>query len=117
MKARITFYFAAVVALVLFLASMQSHATERRDPLIIQDTPTTQAARSSNMVRSTASATKPSQSSSRKAKPGAANSGKSHDSNAPVGAKDKPNASAKPTDATPNPGATRGGAPYTSSSR
>ncbi|WP_348261535.1 hypothetical protein P8935_17240 [Telmatobacter sp. DSM 110680] len=68
MKARVTFYFAAVVALVLFLASMQSHATERRDPFIIQDTPQTQAARSTSIVRATALATKPAQSSQRKRK-------------------------------------------------
>lgn len=117
MKARITFYFAAVVALVLFLASMQSHATERRDPLIIQDTPTTQAARSSNMVRSTEFATKSSQSRSRKPKPGAAISGKHHGSNAPVEAKDKPNASAKASDAIPNSSTTQGATSYSSSSR
>jgi hypothetical protein len=88
MKARVTFYFAAVVALVLFLACVQSHATERRDPLIIQDTPQTQAARSTSMVRATALATKPGQSSPRKTKTAA---GKSHESLNPVGdAKDKP---------------------------
>ena len=37
MKSRICFYFAAVVALVLFVASLSSHATERRDPLIVPD--------------------------------------------------------------------------------
>ena len=34
MKARIVFYCAAVVALVLFLAATASHATERRDPVL-----------------------------------------------------------------------------------
>ncbi|HEY2466624.1 MAG TPA: hypothetical protein VGI45_02130 [Terracidiphilus sp.] len=34
MKARFVFYFAAVVALVLFLAATSSHATERRDPVV-----------------------------------------------------------------------------------
>jgi hypothetical protein len=84
MKARITFYFAAIVALVLFLACVPSHATERRDPLIIQDTPTTQAARSSNMVRSTVSA-KPEQRDAHKAK--STGSEKSHASNAPAAVK------------------------------
>jgi len=91
MKARVTFYFAAVVALVLFLACMQSHATERRDPLIIQDTPQTQAARSTSMVRATALATKPGKSTPRKTKTTA---GKNHESMNPVGdAKDKSSAS------------------------
>lgn len=34
MKARIFFYCAAVVALVLFLAATASRATERRDPVL-----------------------------------------------------------------------------------
>lgn len=34
MKARLIFYCAAVVALVLFLAATSSHATERRDPVL-----------------------------------------------------------------------------------
>jgi hypothetical protein len=37
MKARIAFYVAAVVALVLFLAVVPSHATQHRDPAL-QDT-------------------------------------------------------------------------------
>lgn len=72
MKARINFYFAAVVALVLILASVPSHATERRDPLIIQDTPQTQAARSSSLVHATTSATKAEPNSARKPKPAGA---------------------------------------------
>jgi hypothetical protein len=37
MKARIAFYFAAVVALVLFLAAaVPSHATQHRDPALTQ---------------------------------------------------------------------------------
>ena len=68
MKARILFYFAAVVALVLILASVPSHATERRDPLIIQDTSQTQAAKSSRPAHATASAAKPLQRSTRKPK-------------------------------------------------
>lgn len=34
MKARIAFYVAAVVALVLFLAVVPSHATQHRDPVL-----------------------------------------------------------------------------------
>lgn len=34
MKARVVFYCAAIVALVLFLAATSSHATERRDPVV-----------------------------------------------------------------------------------
>ena len=34
MKARLVFYCAAVVALVLILAAAPSHATERRDPVL-----------------------------------------------------------------------------------
>jgi hypothetical protein len=90
MKARVTFYFAAVVALVLFLACVQSHATERRDPLIIQDTPTTQAARSTSMVLATALPTKPAQKNPQKTKMAA---GKSHEGMRPSGdAKAKPSA-------------------------
>jgi len=38
MKARIAFYFAAVVALVLFLAAaVPSHATQHRDPALTTD--------------------------------------------------------------------------------
>ena len=68
MKLRIMFYFAAVVALVLILASVPSHATERRDPPMIQDAPQTQAAKSSSLVHATVSA-KPEQNSARKKKP------------------------------------------------
>ena len=68
MKARILFYFAAEVALVLILASVPSHATERRDPLIIQDTSQTQTAKSSSPAHATASAKRPMQSSPRKPK-------------------------------------------------
>jgi hypothetical protein len=77
MKARIIFYFAAVVALVLILASVPSHATERRDPLIIQDTPQTQAAKSSSLVHATVSAARPAQNSAPKRKPANISGGKS----------------------------------------
>ena len=43
MKLRFSFHCFAVVALVLILAAAQSHATERRDPLIVQDATQTQA--------------------------------------------------------------------------
>lgn len=38
MKSRVAFYCAAVIALVLFLAST-SHATERRDPVVNPELP------------------------------------------------------------------------------
>jgi len=85
MKARIIFYFAAIVALVLILASVPSHATERRDPLIIQDTPQTQAARSSSLVHATTSATKPEQNRARKPKPASASKTSSRDANSTQG--------------------------------
>jgi hypothetical protein len=37
MKAKLIFYGIAVVALVLILAAAPSHATERRDPVLIQE--------------------------------------------------------------------------------
>ncbi len=40
MKARLTFYCAALVALVLILVAVPSHATERRDPLMMPDAQT-----------------------------------------------------------------------------
>jgi hypothetical protein len=58
MKARILFYCAAVVALVLILAAVPSHATERRDPLIVQDATQTQAAKPSGSAHATASGKK-----------------------------------------------------------
>jgi hypothetical protein len=64
MKARIAFYFAAVVALVLFLAAaVPSHATQHRDPALSPE----------NMQKSTpaqsAKPTSPSDSNSTKARP------------------------------------------------
>jgi hypothetical protein len=58
MKERILFYCAAVVALVLILAAVPSHATERRDPLIMQDAMQTQAAKPSGSAHATASGKK-----------------------------------------------------------
>jgi hypothetical protein len=52
MKARLLFYCAALVALVLILAAVPSHATERRDPPIIQDTQQTQGAKASGSAHS-----------------------------------------------------------------
>jgi|ERR1700722_5867290 hypothetical protein len=45
MKSRICFYFAAIVALVLFVASLSAHATERRDPPILPDAQQAQSAK------------------------------------------------------------------------
>lgn len=63
MKARIAFYFAAVVALVLFLAAVPSHATQHRDPALTPE----------NMQRSappsSAKPTAPSESNTAKAHP------------------------------------------------
>ncbi len=53
MKERILFYCAAVVALVLILAAVPSHATERRDPLIVQDTTQAQAPKPSVSAHTT----------------------------------------------------------------
>jgi hypothetical protein len=68
MKARITYFFAALVALILVLASLPSHATERRDPFVLPDMPQTQAARSSSLMHATAAATKQVPTTSRKQK-------------------------------------------------
>lgn len=54
MNSRFFFHCFAVVALVLILAAAQSHATERRDPLIVQDATQTQAAKSSGSAHPTA---------------------------------------------------------------
>ena len=58
MKARFLFYCAAVVALVLILAAVPSHGTERRDPLMVQDATQTQAAKPSGSAHATASSKK-----------------------------------------------------------
>jgi len=59
MTSRICFYFAAVVALVLFVASLSSHATERRDPLIVPEAQQTQTAKTSHASHAKASQKKP----------------------------------------------------------
>jgi protein required for attachment to host cells len=48
MKSRICFNFAAIVALVLAVAAIPSHATERRDPLIVVDSQQAQSARNAH---------------------------------------------------------------------
>lgn len=55
MKARVFFYCAALVALVLFLAAIPSHATERRDPFIVPDAAQTPAAKPSGPAHVTPS--------------------------------------------------------------
>lgn len=55
MKSRIPFYFAAIIALVLTFSAIPSNATERRDPLMIQDTvQTTPSARTAEAGKETA---------------------------------------------------------------
>jgi hypothetical protein len=58
MKERILFYCAAVVALVLILAAVPSHATERRDPLMVQDATQAPAAKPFGSTHATASGKK-----------------------------------------------------------
>jgi hypothetical protein len=59
MKSRICFYFAAIVALVLFVASLSSHATERRDPLIVPEAQQAQGAKTSHASHAKISPKKP----------------------------------------------------------
>ncbi len=75
MKARVIFYCAAVVALVLFLAAVPSHATERRDPFVMQDTAPTQPAKPSVSAHVTPSHKKPAKS-TQKPKAATASAGK-----------------------------------------
>jgi hypothetical protein len=58
MKARILFHCSAVVALVLTVAAIPSHATERRDPLIVPDAVQTQPAKSTGSAHAATSAKK-----------------------------------------------------------
>ncbi|MGA7242001.1 MAG: hypothetical protein WBX19_02410 [Terracidiphilus sp.] len=58
MKERLIFYCAALVALVLILAAVPSHATERRDPLIMPDAQQTQDAKSSGTAHRAATSKK-----------------------------------------------------------
>ena len=59
MKSRICFYFAAVVALVLFVAAISSHATERRDPLIAPESQQMQSAKTTHQSHAKSSQKKP----------------------------------------------------------
>ncbi len=59
MKSRICFSFAAVVALVLAVAAIPSHATERRDPLIVPEAQQTQSAKATHSSHAKASQKKP----------------------------------------------------------
>ncbi len=59
MKSRICFYAAAIIALVLFVASLSSHATERRDPLIVPESQQTQSAKTTHSHHAKASRKKP----------------------------------------------------------
>ena len=54
MKSRFPLYFAAIIALVLTCSAVPSNATERRDPLMIQDTvQTTPSARAADASKKT----------------------------------------------------------------
>ena len=69
MKARIHFYCATIaVALVLFLAAIPTHATERRDPPMMQDTAQGQAGKSSASAHPAAASKKQSSTSAQKQK-------------------------------------------------
>jgi hypothetical protein len=59
MKARVLFYCAAVVALVLFLAAVPSHATERRDPFVVQEATQVPAAKPTSSAHVTSTHKKP----------------------------------------------------------
>ncbi len=69
MKARLIFYCAALVALVLILAAVPSHATERRDPLIMQDAQQGQGAKLPPSVHGTASSKKQASASKKSSRP------------------------------------------------
>ena len=92
MKSRICFYLAAVVALVVFVASLSSHATERRDPLIVPDAQQTQGAKTSHSSHAKASQKKPATArNAQKQKASTASAEKSSDQgvNAPFEGKDQ----------------------------
>jgi hypothetical protein len=93
MKSRIFFYCAAIVALVLFLAAVPSHATERRDPFVIQDATQTQPAKSSGPAHATLSHKKQAQKNTQKPKGTAANVEKKNETSSGQ------NASSAPDDA------------------
>src|SRR5580704_17155068 len=91
MKSRICFYFAAVVALVLFIASLSSHATERRDPLIVPDAQQTQSAKASHSSHAKTSQKKPAARNAQKQRSSTASAEKSSDQgvNPPFEGKDQ----------------------------
>jgi hypothetical protein len=68
MKSRNFFHCFAVVALVLTVAAVPSHATERRDPLIVPDATQTQPAKSSGSGHAATSAKKQAPKSAQKQK-------------------------------------------------
>ena len=77
MKSRICFYFAAVVALVLFVASLTSHATERRDPLIVPEAQQARTAKPSHSSHAKVSRKKPATGTTQKQKPSSVTAEKS----------------------------------------
>lgn len=77
MKSRICFYFAAVVALVLFVAALSSHATERRDPPIVLEAQQSQTAKASHTSHAKVSRKKPAARTTQKQKPSSATAEKS----------------------------------------
>lgn len=83
MKARILFYFLAIAVLLATLAAIPSHATERRDPQLIQD-----AAQTSSPGHAD-SAAKPVQSSAHGRRPSAAKHAQSRGVNPLPEAKEK----------------------------
>ncbi|HMG85571.1 MAG TPA: hypothetical protein VK574_07500 [Terracidiphilus sp.] len=91
MKSRICFYFAAVVALVLFVASLSSHATERRDPLIVPEAQQTQGAKTAHSNHAKGSQKKPATRNAQKPKASSASADKSsdQDANTPFEGKDQ----------------------------
>jgi hypothetical protein len=91
MKSRICFYFAIVVALVLFVASLSSYATERRDPLIVPEAQQTQSAKTTHFSHAKASQKKPAARHTQKQKASTAPAEKSSDQsvNPPFEGKDQ----------------------------
>jgi hypothetical protein len=74
MKSRVFFYCTAIVALVLFLAAVPSHSTERREPFVMQDTTPAQPAKPSGSAHVTASHKKQTNKNAQKQKGTTANS-------------------------------------------
>jgi hypothetical protein len=91
MKSRICFYFAAIVALVLFVAALSSHATERRDPLIVPDAQQTQSVKTPHSSHAKASQKKHTARNTQKQKASTPSAEKSSDqgANTPFEGKDQ----------------------------